>query len=397
MDSNISITKQFVDDWYNVFGPNNRFVIWGCSDFAEQLIRNLKDCVCFLYIVDIDSNKNGSLYNGIKVFLPDKLLGDRNVKIIISNTYMGTRVKIADQLKSMGFVENVDFTYIELMLSIYDWKINNRITSQYVEVSVTTFCTLKCKNCTAYMPYIEKPCHLPFEELIIGADLYFKSIDYVGRFRILGGEPLVYPDLTKYIEYIGENYRDRIGELCIVTNGTIIPDSQLLSLAEKYHLTFFVSNYKKSGSHIATEDKYEKILRLLENHNIKYYFSDNQKWLHLGSPKELSKNEGYSSLADKFSDCRHYCRSIVEDKLFICATWAFAYLGSIYRDPIDQLIGKGIIDLREFGIVSKEERFYKWFEYDVLMNIPNGFIDFCKYCNGFGSKNTHFVPVGEQV
>ena len=142
---------------------------------------------------------HNSTYCGIPVYSPDKLSTETNIKIIISNTYMGTRAKIVKSLQDMGFVENKDFTYIEIVFSIFNWKFDNKIVSQYAEISTTTFCTLNCKNCTAYMPYIEKRRHLSIDDLIKDCDTYFKCIDYVGRFRVLGGEPLTYPKLIELI------------------------------------------------------------------------------------------------------------------------------------------------------------------------------------------------------
>ncbi len=385
-----------INDWYNTFGPNQRFAVWGCSDFAEQLVCNLKEDLHFAYMIDRDEKKEGTDFCGLKVHKPDYLNQDRDVKIIISNTYMGTRVKIANQLQSMGFEENKDYTYAELVLSIYNWKMHEKIVSQYVEISTTTLCTLNCKNCTAYMPYVTKKYHVPLQELQQGTDFYFESIDYVGRFRILGGEPMLYPDLNAYLEYVGSRYRSRIGELCIVTNGTIPIKPELLNLAVKYDVTFFVSNYSKSGHPLATEKHYEDFIKVLKENHLRYYFSDSQKWLSLGNPKEFSRDLKDVTLPEKFNDCRHYCRSIVGNRLFLCATWAFAVLGGVYTQSVEPFIGKEILDLKEFSQVNKEERFHKWFEYDIEMKLPNGYLDFCKYCNGFGSKNTCFVPVGEQ-
>ena len=104
-----SLIADKVDNWYKKFGPDNKFVIWGCSDFAEQLIRKLGNDLDISFIVDKNEKLNGTEFCGIPVKIPDVLVNNKEVKVIISNTYMGTRAKIASSLKEMGFAEDEDF------------------------------------------------------------------------------------------------------------------------------------------------------------------------------------------------------------------------------------------------------------------------------------------------
>lgn len=387
-----------IDLWCENFKSNDTYVIWGCSDFAEQLIGALGDKINFAYLVDISPDKQGKDFCGVPVCAPDKLLTDKDVKVIISNTYMGTRAKIVASLEDMGFVENINFTYIEIILSMFNWQLDHKIVSQYVEISTTTFCTLKCKNCTAYMPYVKNRCHIAVDELMQGCDAYFKCVDYVGRFRVLGGEPLIYPNLIELITYIGENYRNRIGEFCIVTNGTVKISDELMAVLKKYTVTLFVSNYSESGHHLATASHYDELLTILDKEKIPYHFTASAKWLELGSPMELREDSSDTqSLTERFNDCRHYCRSIVGNHLFMCATWAFSVLGGIYNDDWKKYVGDEILDMDALSQLDQKEKFAKWFKFDIEMDLENKYLDFCKYCNGFGSKNQNFVKVGEQA
>ena len=45
------------------------------------------------------------------------------------------------------------------------------------------------------------------------------------------------------IEQIGEKYGDRIGNIGIITNGTLIPDETLIQTAKKYDVKFDFSDY----------------------------------------------------------------------------------------------------------------------------------------------------------
>ena len=247
------------------------------------------------------------------------------------------------------------------------------------------------------MPYVKDRKHFSLEELMASTDLYFSSVDYVGRFRVLGGEPMLSPCIGDYISYIGDHYRDRIGELCIVTNGTIKFSPEMISLLKKYKVTLFISNYSCCGHPLASKDRYDELLHLLDENRIPYHFTDSQKWLELGNPLKADSEETDEVLKDRFDDCRHYCRSILYDKIYMCATWAFATIGGLYDKRTDVSEEDGILDMNSFVSSDKEERFYRWYSFDIDMNTENGYLDFCRYCKGFGSKNTNFVPVGEQV
>ena len=324
---------------------------------------------------------------------------DVDIKFNDKDGWLGVRCVDTTNPKDMlrfDFKENIDFTYVEKALSILSWKINKKIVSSYAELPITTFCTLNCKHCTAYMPYITERRHLPLEELCVDADKYFNCIDSVGRFRILGGEPLTHPRLLDLISYIGDKYRNKIDQFCIVTNGTITPSEQLKVLIKKYNITLFISNYSQSKNPLTSSQRYAELFKMLDKEKIKYNYSIQQKWLDIGSPLTERKEENDAYLAHKFMDCRHFCRSILKNKLFICAAWAFAILGNVYKQDYKKFVDTEIIDLESSSLKDKNTRFLQWYKMDVEMAFPRGYLEFCKYCDGFGSENKKFVIAGEQ-
>ena len=88
---------------------------------------------------------------------------------------------------------------------------------------------------------------------------------------------------------------------------------------KKYKVTLFVSNYSKSGHPLTVLSKYEELLHLLEQENINYHFPKSAKWVALGNPA-TDRNDSQDILMERYDDCRHYCRSIVGNYLFLCAT-----------------------------------------------------------------------------
>lgn len=67
---------------------------------------------------------------------------------------------------------------------------------------------------------------------------------------ISGGEPLLHPDLGKLVEYLC-TYGDRIGLLEFITNGTMIPKTDVIYAMQKFgKVKVIIDNY---GPELSTE------------------------------------------------------------------------------------------------------------------------------------------------
>lgn len=60
-------------------------------------------------------------------------------------------------------------------------------------LDITSVCNLKCKRCAPYAPYVKSPKHYSLELLEKILNRSFEIIDYIERFSITGGEPLLHP------------------------------------------------------------------------------------------------------------------------------------------------------------------------------------------------------------
>jgi molybdenum cofactor biosynthesis enzyme MoaA len=81
-----------------------------------------------------------------------------------------------------------------------------------------------------------------FETLRQNLDTLFNKVDYIQRINIIGGEAMLHPKLPMIIQHI-LHYRDKIGYILIITNGTIIPTEELLSvLRDGGKKTLYVSS-----------------------------------------------------------------------------------------------------------------------------------------------------------
>lgn len=105
-------------------------------------------------------------------------------------------------------------------------------------IAITQRCTLRCELCNAYMPYYENPIDMPFDQARKALARYFSIVESVGIFGVLGGEPLMHPDLARILNEINL-YTDQVTErIDMVTNGTMDMDDETFS--------FFVENAPKA-------------------------------------------------------------------------------------------------------------------------------------------------------
>jgi sulfatase maturation enzyme AslB (radical SAM superfamily) len=149
---------------------------------------------------------------------------------------------------------------------------------------VTTFqCNLKCKHCAAYAPYYAAPKVFTLDYLKKSIDKFFELDLSVKKFTLSGGEPLLFPELDKLLDYVGTLYGDRIEILEVITNGTI-PMSDGLFAALKKHSPLtevMIDDYIASS---VTADTAKR----LEENGIRFRIRDYKNDLYKGGWVDMS-------------------------------------------------------------------------------------------------------------
>ena len=116
----------------------------------------------------------------------------------------------------------------ETSLIVYDKKLIDKIPAQnekpylvHLETHVCDHCNLNCKACNNFSPYVKEPTYadpIQFEKDIRHLAELFGGI---GRFFLLGGEPLLAPELCcEMIRIYRKYFHDN--ELRVLTNATRI-------------------------------------------------------------------------------------------------------------------------------------------------------------------------------
>lgn len=261
----------------------------------------------------------------------------------------------------------------------------NEVRLTHSAIIITQKCTLKCKRCVAYSPYYVNKAYYTYEEIARNIDAYFAVVDYVDKFTVTGGEPLLHKDLPRIIEKLLE-YKEHYRKIEIFTNSTLFFSEELQKVIQdkKEYLTFWVDDYGKLSK------EFDHIIQYLKENNVdfvskKYYGEDAFAggWVDFGDYTQKSFTE--EEIKNRFNKC-HYPKvqfnfGMWNGEMFPCArTHRLMELGVIPKNPNEY------VDLYDTStsVADKKRKIH---------NIINAsIITACAFCNGLCEDSERFMP-----
>ncbi len=294
--------------------------------------------------------------------------------------------EIENQLIDLGLKKGIDFfsyedftMYTFPILSFYKFGI---LYADIAQISLTERCTLKCRNCAhgCYVVGADRK-DLSIEEVYDSADYFFKYVDCVREFVLIGGEPLLYGKLADAIQYIGEKYRDKMGLFSITSNGTIIPEKKVLEMCRKYNVLFRISNYSETIKRL--HEKYRQLQKVLEDNGVQYSLGNAEKqWMDYGFETVCREDE--EEIARVFDACKTPCREVRGSKYYYC----------VMARSVSENLGFDIGKCDYMDLKSVEDK-KVFFEFNMGYS-EKGYLDMCGHCRG--SEAVQYpIPVAEQV
>lgn len=250
--------------------------------------------------------------------------------------------------------------------------VRNKIYIHRVEMSITTYCTLKCRACSNLMQYYNTPYHIPYEKLIASIEGMLEPIVGLRNLVILGGEPFLYPELAKLLEYITK--QSKIKRIQVLTNGIIRINDEVIKQLRDSRVLVSVSDY---GLH---ENKIDNTCRILKENGIMYGRTKQKKWFDFGDLSD--KGRSNDEIQKQFERCEYKCRCILNGKLYICPRASHGVdLGSYEDNANVDLISSADINERKKQILN--------------VYYLKRFIPACKYCDA-GTNDCREIECGEQ-
>lgn len=361
--------------------------VFGAGFLGEEMRAILGEYGIFRGYIDNDIDKQKNGYNGADVIsFMTYYRRPEETWIVVAASDKNTR-EILNQLNAAGLYEGKDFfpyrQFINEVFPIVSFYYYKKLFAQLAQICLTERCTLKCRKCAHACYNVPNSTEDPALDYIKeSADCFFSKFDVVREFVLIGGEPFLYKDIKEVIAYIGEKYRDKIILFAITTNGTILPDDEIIDLCKRYDVTIRVSDYSASIPRLSLQ--YEKLYeKLSENKVIAWKTDCEESWFDYGF-EEVDRGSEEKALIVAFDECRTPCREISGSKYYYCvmARSVAANLG-IEAGKTDY------IDLTEI----EDRRILLEFQ----MGFSNkGYLDMCRYCRGAEAKN-HRIPAAEQI
>lgn len=376
------ILNRLTDDWKDI----KKVILcgWGTYGPGPRILNAIQKDFEVVAILDNDPQKYGKKVENSIPVLSFKDAQDiiTQYKIIIT-TYTNAYNILSALLEQVGLQKYKDYCKFEHFIVEWYWRFRGKIHMFEVHTSVTTRCTLQCVNCNMFTTYQKRTVDYTFDQIKKEVDLLFKHVDYIYIYEWLGGEAFLNKEFAFILDYIGNHYRDRIGQFGIITNGTVLPkEDNIWHIIKKHNILVTISDYTKKVSY---KDKLDMFISKLHEYKIFYGIRDLSKWKDYGFPVEPYN---YENIREHMLCCGPMFHGYNDGKLFYChVSWAAEKAGLIVLDEEDS------VDLTVME--RNEENRQKIAKYS-LGEWNKGYLQMCCYCGGCGIDNKAFVDAAIQ-
>lgn len=377
------------------YDRNYKIIIYGAGVYGELCLKALQ-----VYGIEVyafaDRRTDLSEYLGIKVIRPEDIKNISNAIVLITSiNYIKQIILYLKKEKIQNYYiisellrteidrENLsDYAKrtredpLEYARKINDYE-KEELSINNIDLVVTQFCNLKCRDCGSLIPYYQKPCHFEYEKIILYFDRLLQSVDSIKELRLLGGETFLYPDLVRLVDYYCSN--SKIKKVVIYSNGVMKPANSVMEKLSNEKVLIRISNYGKLSKNIV------EIIEVCKLRNIKYEVLDSMIWRDMGDVerREYTKEQ----CVNVYEKCENAkCPSFCKGKLYICPRAAHGEVLGFYKNGINEYIDFTDDDINYDNYKEKIE--------DLLFG--RNFFEACFYCNG-NNKWENAIPAAIQV
>ncbi len=372
------------DHLFQQIDQKKSFYLFGMGDYGLQFLNIFKTEIHIKGFIDNDPSKQGNAIKGIHCYSLEDIVLSNNEGIILTMSQIARIIPI-EELTMAGYKRNENFFIIEEFLSIYYVYKKDKIYFSSVSFLPSTACNLNCINCLNFNPFAKQFYIRKWEELVNDIDLFFSCVDRIMLFHISGGEPLMYKYTSDLIEYIDKHYGDRIDTLRMVTNGTIVPNEDILKKLSQCRVEITVDDYRDAVPKF--RECFNQLINKLESYQIKHYINKADSWIDLAPEKTDYSDWSESQLQKHKENCNQSWQELRNGKLYSCNYAAYATVAGIAgKQDLEE-----VYDLTKFSPSKKKELVEFRLGYSA-----KGYTNFCKKCRGFTPENNEKVVPAKQ-
>lgn len=343
-----------------------KYFIFGFIPFLKkQPINNSHDRLYLFNFIKIGKTKKiFATYKQVKWIPENNIEPPRKVK---KNKWNPLKSRTIDDIVQRAnfwqekYQKNPLFkAYLSLRRNLF-----GKVSISSLDVHITTHCTLKCKDCSHFIPYYNQNDNftLTFDEFKKNIDAILKHIDRIYNLNILGGEPFLNKEIVEILDYA--NKKKQIKAIRIHTNGTIVPDDEILEkIKELKKVTVYISNYKSNKTIKILKN--EELIAKLKEYKIHTQVEKEVRFWKKMARINLEQNLSESDLANNYYYCASKdCVLLSKNKIYPCAPAKYIELIS----DGNRIGCKDFIDLSDKKINKKTfVEFFKCSKYDVCNN-----------------------------
>ena len=242
---------------------------------------NIKDCSRQLEELGYD-----------EIYSPLELLKNYDVskyKHRVSPSYMANKIMVTKTSHELYFDDSK--TYL-----------------RSIDVMITTKCSMNCESCANLMQYYTD-AKSEDEKIFNSLEVLSKSVDYIGEFRVIGGEPLMNKNWANIVNGIIE--RDPSRKVFVYTNGTIMPKEEHLKSFKNKNVNFYITDYGTLSKNI------NKLEESLKHHGVGYMRKPADNWVDCSNVKQ--HNRTIPRLKQVFKECcAKQLYTLLNGRLYTC-------------------------------------------------------------------------------
>lgn len=360
----------------------NKFYIWGWGIVGKTFYEKFQGSINFIGIIDKNEEKWGEQCDNLSVISPDRVKLGKNEKIVITTGWVN---EVKNTLENQGYKYREDFFLIDEFSSIYEFYVHDNLHLENVAIVCNEKCTLRCEKCVSLIPYNKHQINYSFDEMCKSSDLLFNWVDSIGILALGGGDVILNPHLSKFIDYLGKKYIRRIGRIELYMNAIILPSTDLIELCKKYNIVIRFTDYSQN---VPGVQRISEILELCKNNEICCEHVKFANWVDTGYPQE---SNGITSDNDLIAHCQKcspvICSTVIHNKLFYCSPSAMAFASGLFEEDRNDYF-----DLEDFSQGKRSELLEFYNGYSAI-----GYPSYCKRCNGLFNTNKNLIEVAVQL
>lgn len=328
--------------------------------FEELHIRIPKKIICFCdNNIEKQKINNVESVNGAVSKYP-------NAMYVVVNLYHGQAMR--EQLQALGISSRQIDIYVPYQYRVemeYAAMIRRRtpLPELQFEVDLAEHCNLNCKYCDHFSPLAQQkfPEYLEFSSDIERLSVLFRG--RAKRIFLLGGEPLLNKNITKFMDCTRKNFP--FAKIAIITNGLL-----LMKMREDFWITCREKNIQILITKYPMEFEYEKITKKCEKEDVSWEYMGDSKICKYSYHFPLDVT-GQQNARESFLHCANAneCITLKKGKLYTCSV-------APNINHFNEYFNKEIELLEEDGI-----DIYQTDSAQTILDFLSKPIPFCRYCD----------------